>query len=82
MTLTTGSGYSHSAVVAQVATALTNYINSLTLGTPLTYSRLAQVAYDASPGVTNVTAVTLNSGTADLAATSQQVIKVGTLTIA
>lgn len=82
MTITTAAGYDHNAVVALVVSALRNYINALTLGQTLTYSRLAQVAYDASPGVTNVTAVTLNGGTADVAATSKQVIKAGTLTVA
>lgn len=82
MTITTAAGYDHNAVVALVVAALQSYINSLTLGQTLTYSRLAQVAYDASPGVTNVTAVTLNGGTADVAATSKQVIKAGTLAVA
>lgn len=78
MTITTASGYTHSTVTALVQTALLNYINTLPLGTSLTYSRLAQVAYDASPGVTNVTGVTLNGGTSDLAATQLQVIKATT----
>jgi len=52
------------------------------IGQALSYSRLAQVAYDASPGITNVTGVTLNSATADLAATSQQVVKSGTVSVA
>lgn len=82
MTLTTAAGYDHNAVIALVAAALQNYINSLQLGQSLTYSRLAQVAYDASPGVTNVTSVTLNGSTADIVATVQQVIKAGVLTIA
>lgn len=82
MTITTAAGYDHNAVVALVVAALQTYINALTLGQTLTYSRLAQVAYDASPGVTNVTAVTLNGGTADVAAASKQVIKTGTLTVA
>ncbi|MEX3628330.1 MAG: baseplate J/gp47 family protein [Burkholderia sp.] len=82
MTITTASGYDHAATALLVKTAIQNYINALTLGQTLTYSRLAQVAYDASPGVTNVTAVTLNGGSSDLTATSQQVIKAGTVTVA
>lgn len=82
MTITTAAGYDHNAVVGLVGTALRSYINALLLGQTLTYSRLAQVAYDASPGVTNVTAVLLNGATADVTATSQQVIKAGTLTVA
>ena len=81
MTITTGTGYVHANVVTAVQTALQNYINSLTLGQALPYSKLAQIAYEASPGVTNVTGVTLNDGTADMAATSQQVIKHGTVTV-
>ncbi|KVC81379.1 baseplate J/gp47 family protein [Burkholderia ubonensis] len=75
MTITTATGYTHSTLVSTVQTALLNYINALPLGTSLSYSRLAQVAYDASPGVTNVTGVLLNGGTADIAATNLQVIK-------
>lgn len=82
LTITTAAGYDHAAVVGLVGTALRSYINALLLGQTLTYSRLAQVAYDASPGVTNVTAVLLNGGTADVTATTQQVIKAGTVTVA
>ncbi|QOR55293.1 MAG: hypothetical protein SHS37scaffold220_62 [Phage 67_12] len=80
MTLTTAAGYVHASVVALVNAALTAYINALPLGTSLPYSRLALIAYGASPGVLNVTAITLNSGTADLTATPLQAIKCGTLT--
>lgn len=75
MTITTATGYTHSTLVSTVQAALLNYINTLPLGASLAYSRLAQVAYDASPGVTNVTGVTLNGVTADVAATNLQVIK-------
>ena len=82
MLITTAAGYDHTALVGLVGTAIRNYINALSLGQTLTYSRLAQVAYDASPGVINVTSVTLNGGTADVTATSQQVIKANTVTVA
>ena len=75
MTAAIAAGFDPVATKALVVTAIKSYINSLPLGTALAYSRLAQVAYDASPGVTNITAVTLNGGTADLTATSQQVVK-------
>jgi uncharacterized phage protein gp47/JayE len=82
MTCAIAAGYDASATKALVVTALKNYINALSLGQALTYSRLAQIAYDASPGVTNVTGVTLNGGTADVAATSQQVIKWSSVSVA
>lgn len=82
MTLSIVAGYDHIATASLVASALTNYINSLPLGTSLAWSRLAQVAYDASPGVTNVSAVLLNGGTADIATTPKQVVKAGTISVA
>ena len=81
MTLTAGVGYTQPAIVSLVAAALRAYVNTLPLGTSLTFTRLAQVAYDASPGVVNLSAVLLNSATADLTATAQQVIKTGLVTI-
>ncbi|MGM3277894.1 baseplate J/gp47 family protein [Ralstonia sp. 24A2] len=75
MSIATAAGYTHQVITAQVQTALMNYVNSLPLGTTLAYSRLAQVAYDASPGVINVTSMLLNGGTTDLPATNLQVIK-------
>lgn len=82
MTITTAAGYDHTATAALVALAQGGYVNSLTLGQKLALSRLTQIAYDASPGVTNVTAVMLNGGTADLDATALQVIKTGTVSVA
>lgn len=81
MTITTAAGYTHSTVTAIVNTAITNYINSLPMGGALSYSKLAQIAFDASPSVTDVTGVTLNSGTTSLLATQQQVIKSGTVVV-
>jgi len=74
-------GYDPTATRLAVQTALANYINSLPLGASLPYTRLAQVAYDASAGVLNVSGVTLAGGAADLAATSKQVIKAGPITV-
>lgn len=87
MTITTAAGYVHSDVVTLVTAALQSYINTLprdatTQIQTLPLSRLAQVAYDASPGVTNVTGVTINSGTADMTADAQHVIKAGTIGVA
>ena len=82
MTAAIASGYDPVATKALIVTALKNYINALTLGQALSFSRLTQVAYDASPGVTNITGVTLNAGTADLPATALQVIKFSTVLVA
>lgn len=81
LTVAIAAGYDPVATRALVQTAITNYINSLALGQSLTYTRLSQLAYDASPGVTNVTNVVLNGGAVDLAATDKQVIKAQTVTV-
>lgn len=81
MSIVTAQGYDHPTVVGQVGQAITTYINTLPVGVSLPYTRLAQVAYGSSPGVSNVNAVTLNSGTADLTATAKNVIKLGTLSV-
>ncbi len=80
MTITTGSGYVHATVATEVQAAIQAYINALPIGQTLPYTQLAAVAYGVG-GVTNVTGVTLNSGTADLTATQQQVLKAGTVAV-
>lgn len=82
MTVTTAAGYAHTATAALAATAISGYINTLTLGQALAFSRLTQLAYDASPGITNVTGMTLNGAALDLAATAQQVIKTTSVSVA
>lgn len=82
MSATIATGYDPVATKALIVTALKTYINALTLGQALTYSRLTQVAYDASPGVSNITGVTLNTSTADLAATALQVVKWSSVAVA
>ena len=81
LTVTVNTGYDPVATKAAVQLALQTFINALTLGTSLQYTRILQVAYGASAGVNNVTAVTLNSGTSDLTVTNLQVIKYGTVTV-
>src|SRR5260363_328672 len=75
------AGADHTATAAQVAAAIKNYINTLGLGATLPYTRLAQIAYDASPAVTNVFAVQLNGATDDLIATPKQTFKAGTIVV-
>jgi uncharacterized phage protein gp47/JayE len=74
MTLTTASGTVHSTVVAAVIAALSAQINALPIGAALPYNLLASIAFGVA-GVTNVTGITLNAGTADLVPTPQQIIK-------
>lgn len=81
MVITTDPSGNHSAIVALITSALQSYIASLSLGQLLPYTQLATIAYGASSLVTNVSSVTLNSGTSDLAASGQQVIRAGTISV-
>jgi uncharacterized phage protein gp47/JayE len=69
------------SVIFAVTSNITNYINSLTIGELLPLSRLAQVAYDASGAVINVTQVQINGGSADLVAAGTGIIKTGTVSV-
>ena len=79
LTATIAAGYDPAATKQLIRTAVINYINLLGLGQSLVYTRLLQVAYNASPGVSNVTGLLVNGGTADVTATVQQVVKAGTV---
>lgn len=78
MTVTSAN---HAADAAAAQLAINAYITALGMGQGLPYSRLSQIAYDSSPTITNVTAVTLNGATADLSATNKQRIMPGTITV-
>jgi uncharacterized phage protein gp47/JayE len=82
LTLSTSAGASHQVAVAAVAGAIETYVASLGIGATLNYTRLAQVAYTASGEVTNLSAVLLNGGTADLTPPIFGVIRSGTITVA
>lgn len=81
LAVTIATGYDAATVRAAVSSAITAYIASLTMGDSLTWSRLYQVAYDATPGVASVTGLTINGGTTDLTATAKQVIVAGSVTV-
>lgn len=71
----------HAAVSAIVAALLGAYVDGLPVGATLAWSRLVQVAYDASPLVTNVTGLTINLGTADVVPPAYAVIKAGSVAV-
>lgn len=81
MTITSAPGYTHATVVGNVGVALANFINAIPLGVGLPYTQLAAIAYGV-PGVSNVSAVLLNSGTSDLAVTAQNTVLAGTISVA
>ena len=79
--ITTATGYDHAAVSAGVTAAIAAYIAALPMGPSLVWARLFQVAFDASPGVVGVPTLSINGASADLAATAQQAIIAGTVSV-
>jgi uncharacterized phage protein gp47/JayE len=81
MSIATAPTATHATVAASVAAAVQAFIDALPVGTPLPWSRLAQVAYDASPQVSNVSAVLLNGATADIVPGLNGVVKAGNVVV-
>lgn len=59
--------------------AVSAYINGLAVGETLIFTRLIQVAYDASPTITNIIGLTINVATSDITAAVPHVVKAGTV---
>ncbi len=68
-------------VIPTVGLALERYINSLSIGATLALTRLAQVAYNTSPTISNVTTISINGIAADLIPPANGVIKAGTVAV-
>lgn len=81
MTLTLPPGIDHTASVATVTAAVQAYVNRQPVGAALALTRLAQLAYDAVPQITNVTDVTINGVAADLIVPPAGVVKAATVVV-
>lgn len=76
-----GTGYDAATVRAAVTASISTYISSLGLGESLLWSRLYQVAYDVSEGVTSVSGLLINGSASDLVPTAKQVVVPGTIVV-
>lgn len=81
MLLTLMPGAVQQSVVALVGAAIVAYIDSLPVGSALAYTRLAQIAYDASTQVINVSGVALNGGNTDLTPGPFGAVRSGSLSV-
>ncbi len=81
MLLSLAPGSVPQTVIGAVQGSISAYIAGLSVGSPLAFTRLAQLAYDASPQVVNVTAVELNGAGNDLSPGPFGAVRVGTLDI-
>ena len=68
-------------IQAVVGNAVRNYISALPIGSGLALTRLAQIAYSASPSIINVSALRINDAVDDLPASPASVIKPGTVAV-
>ena len=68
-------------LVTPVATAITAYVDALPTGGTLSITRIAALAYAASPAVANVTGVSISGSAQDLVAGPSQVVKASTVTV-
>ena len=81
LTIITPANVTHATIVGNVATALASAITALSIGVPLPWSRITQLAYAADPNVINVTNVLLNGGTSDLIPTASGLIRPGAISV-
>jgi uncharacterized phage protein gp47/JayE len=81
MTIVSTATSAHATVIAIVQAAVTAFLNTLPLQSTVYYSRLWQVAHDASPDVVEIIGLTLQGGTVDVPVTVNQVAKAGTITV-
>jgi uncharacterized phage protein gp47/JayE len=81
VTIITAAGASHTSAVTAVENAFESYIAGLAMGTTLYYTRLAQLAYDASSSVIGLSGLLLNGATGDLVPPLFGVVRSGTMTV-
>jgi uncharacterized phage protein gp47/JayE len=78
-TVVGSQGYSIAALRIGAVAAVTAFVNALPLGSPLPFTRLPQVIYDSSPGISNVLTVMVNSASADLGGGPAQVVRIASV---
>lgn len=81
LTITVAAGYVKANIIGPVAQAITAYVNTLPIGVSLPFSRIASLAYGVSPGITNVSSITVNGTTADITVTASGAVKTSGVTV-
>ena len=70
-----------SNLIQPVSEAIGSYINTLPIGSTLPITKLAQLAYDAAAGISNVSQVAVNGASADIVPPMTGVVKTGSVAI-
>jgi len=79
--LTISASSQKQALLPIVTSAIQVFIDSLPIGAPLALTRLAQIAYDVTPNVTNVGSLLINGVATDLIPPATGVVKAGTVAV-
>jgi len=81
LTISVATGYVTSNIVGLVSAAISEYINTSALGASLSYTYISYLAYGVT-GVANVSAITINGGTADIDPGLRKIIKCSNVSVA
>lgn len=81
LTITVQAGTLKAPIQASVGAAVGSFINGLPIGGGLPLTRIAQIAYSASPAITNVSQIFANGGAVDITPGATGVIKAGTIVV-
>lgn len=81
MNIAVATGTAKAPVQALVGDALISYVNNLPIGNSLPATKLAQIAYEASSTIVNVSQVLINGSGNDLVPGIAGVIKTGTVAV-
>lgn len=79
-TYAVATGYIKADLEEPVETAVAAYINGLGMAEALRWSKLFDVIYSVSSGISNVTSLTVNAGTSDVGGADGTVVRAGTVT--
>lgn len=81
LTISVVTSATKTQIIPLVSNAVMTYINALPIGAPLPVTKIAQVAYSASPSIDNVSELLVNGGTADVIVGTSGVIKAGIVAV-
>ena len=81
LALTVVSGADATIVANNVQAAIATFVDALSVGAVLPYSRIAGLAYGADPSVANVSGVTVNGGTSDVGGFATEVVRLRSVTV-
>lgn len=81
LTIKAKPGYAKASLIGAVAAAIQDHINTLGVGQPLSFYRLANIAQDGVEGVESVDTLLLNGRTENVGGAANQSVHAGSITV-